>query len=105
MQEAGNYLKRDVEGRWTKIILLQKSLEYGTDILSTTDNQNTYWLQSSDYLRLNVEIGYNSKLLLINYQWKILGFIFWNKLTYIQDEDFGQETTFRLLIRLTRCII
>ncbi len=62
--EAGNFLVNDVKDRWTvdnpsstHPRTWNRSLEYWS-----TDGEpnNTYWVRSSDYLRLkNVEIGYN----------------------------------------------
>ncbi|MET0636606.1 MAG: TonB-dependent receptor [Chitinophagaceae bacterium] len=59
--QAGNYLADDVEGRWTssnmdasKPRIWNRYNEYWRN------NQNTYWLQSTDYIRLkNVQLGYN----------------------------------------------
>lgn len=59
--EVGNFLMQDVEGRWTvdnpdasKPRIWNRYSEYWRN------NQNTYWLQNSDYIRLkNLEIGYN----------------------------------------------
>ena len=59
--EAGNFLERDVKGRWTednpdanKPRIWNRYSEYWRN------NQNTYWLQKSDYVRLkNLELGYN----------------------------------------------
>ncbi|MDD3190023.1 MAG: SusC/RagA family TonB-linked outer membrane protein, partial [Fermentimonas sp.] len=96
--EAGNYLKRDVEGRWTednptaeKPRIWNRYFEYWRS------NQNTYWLQSSDYLRLkNVEIGYNipksitHKLSMEDIRIYLTGT---NLLTFTGIEDFDPETT------------
>lgn len=59
--EVGNFLERDVNGRWTednpdanKPRIWNRYSEYWRN------NQNTYWLQKSDYVRLkNLELGYN----------------------------------------------
>src|SRR5690606_9673212 len=59
--QIGNYLARDAEGRWTpenpdadKPRTWNRYNEYWRS------NQNTYWLQSTDYLRLkSVRLGYN----------------------------------------------
>lgn len=97
-EEAGNYLKRDVEGRWTednptaeKPRIWNRYFEYWRS------NQNTYWLQSSDYLRLkNVEIGYNipksitHKLSMEDIRIYLTGT---NLLTFTGIEDFDPETT------------
>ena len=62
--EAGNFLYNDIKDRWTvenpsstHPRTWNRSLEYWS-----TDGEpnNTYWVRSSDYLRLkNVEVGYN----------------------------------------------
>lgn len=62
--EAGNFLMDDVEGRWTeanpnatKPRTWNRSKEY---FMTDGAPNNTYWLRSSDYVRLkNIEIGYN----------------------------------------------
>ena len=62
--EAGNFLMDDVEGRWTednidatKPRTWNRSLEYW---MTDGAPNNTYWLRSSDYMRLkSLEIGYN----------------------------------------------
>ena len=62
--EAGNFLMDDVEGRWTetntnatKPRTWNRSKEY---FMTDGEPNNTYWLRSSDYMRLkNIEIGYN----------------------------------------------
>lgn len=62
--EAGNFLMDDVRGRWTednmdatKPRTWNRSKEYW---MTDGEPNNTYWLRSSDYLRLkNLEIGYN----------------------------------------------
>lgn len=59
--DVGNYLASEVEGRWTednpnadKPRAWNRYSEYWRN------NSNTYWLRSTDYLRLkNLEIGYN----------------------------------------------
>jgi hypothetical protein len=96
--EAGNYLKRDVEGRWTednptaeKPRIWNRYFEYWRS------NQNTYWLQSSDYMRLkNVEIGYSipnsitQKLSMEDIRIYLTGT---NILTFTGIKDFDPETT------------
>lgn len=59
--ESGNYLVRDMEGRWTeenpsstKPRAWNRYFEYWRS------NQNTYWVHNADYIRLkNIEVGYN----------------------------------------------
>src|SRR5690554_2958888 len=57
--EAGNFLKRDVEGRWTENnIDAEKPRIWNRYFEYWRDNNNTYWLQNADYMRLkNVELG------------------------------------------------
>lgn len=96
--EVGNFLKRDVEGRWTennpnasKPRIWNRYSEYWRDYA------NTYWLQNSDYLRLkNLEFGYNvpknicSKVFLEEARLYFTGM---NLLTFTKIEDFDPETT------------
>lgn len=96
--EVGNFLKQDVEGRWTtsnpdasKPRIWNRYTEYWRN------NQNTYWLQNSDYIRLkNLEIGYNvpktacSKLYLNGMRVYFTGL---NLLTLTKVKDFDPETT------------
>ncbi|WP_245971415.1 TonB-dependent receptor [Sphingobacterium puteale] len=96
--EAGNYLKQNVEGRWTadnpdasKPRTWNRYNEYWRS------NDNTYWLQSSNYVRLkNFEFGYNfsedicKKLRLTRLQ---LYFSGQNLLTWTKVKDFDPETT------------
>jgi len=62
--ESGNFLMADVSGRWTESnpnATKPRAWNRG-DAYWMTDGQpnNTYWLKSSDYMRLkNIEIGYN----------------------------------------------
>lgn len=96
--ETGNYLKRDTEGRWTpdnpnasKPRPWNRYSEYWRN------NQNTYWLQSSDYLRLkNLEVGYNLPSSLTRKLWLSNAQIFFtglNLLTFTKVEDFDPEVT------------
>lgn len=96
--EVGNFLKRDVEGRWTednpnasKPRIWNRYSEYWRNY------QNTYWLQDSDYLRLkNLEFGYTvpenicSKVSLKGARIYFTGL---NLLTFTKIEDFDPETT------------
>ncbi len=62
--EAGNFLVHDIEGRWTednidakKPRTWNRSKEYW---MTDGAPNNTYWVRSSDYLRLkSIEFGYN----------------------------------------------
>jgi len=96
--EAGNYLKQNVEGRWTADNPnAQKPRTWNRYNEYWRANQNTYWLQNSDYVRLkNVEFGYNfsdnicQKLKLSKLQ---LFFSGQNLLTWSKVIDFDPETT------------
>lgn len=69
--EAGNFLMDDVVGRWTETNIdavkprtWNRSKEYW---MTDGAPNNTYWLRSSDYLRLkNIEVGYNFPKTVIN---------------------------------------
>jgi TonB-linked SusC/RagA family outer membrane protein len=96
--EVGNFLKRDVEGRWTednpdatKPRIWNRYSEYWRNY------QNTYWLQNSDYIRLkNLEFGYNvpenicRKVFLKGAKIYFTGL---NLLTITKIKDFDPETT------------
>lgn len=69
--EAGNFLMNDITGRWTetnpnatKPRTWNRSLEYW---MTDGEPNNTYWVRSSDYMRLkNIEIGYNVPSKIVN---------------------------------------
>jgi len=96
--ETGNFLLQDVEGRWTpdnpdatKPRIWNRYSEYWRN------NQNTYWLQNSDYIRLkNFEFGYSlpadicKKMLMSSVQVYFTGL---NLLTFTKVKDFDPETT------------
>ena len=96
--EAGNFLVRNVEGRWTednpnssKPRIWNRYSEYWRNY------QNTYWLQESDYFRLkNLEFGYNvpksvcNKVYLKGAKFYFTGL---NLLTFTKIKDFDPETT------------
>jgi len=96
--EVGNFLARDVEGRWTvnnpnatKPRIWNRYSEYWRNY------QNTYWLQESDYIRLkNLELGYNvpgnicSRVYLKGAKVYFTGM---NLLTFTKIRDFDPETT------------
>lgn len=96
--ETGNYLQRDTEGRWTpENPNASKPRPWNRYSEYWRNNQNTYWLQSSDYLRLkNLEFGYNipasicQKLALGSAQVFFTGM---NLLTFTKVEDFDPEVT------------
>jgi len=98
--EAGNFLYNDIKDRWTPTNpssthprTWNRSLEYWS-----TDGEpnNTYWVRSSDYLRLkNVEIGYNvpasylKKIKVQNLRLYVSG---QNFLTFTKMKDFDPES-------------
>ncbi len=96
--ETGNYLKRDAEGRWTpENPDASKPRPWNRYSEYWRNNQNTYWLQSSDYMRLkNFEFGYNiptdicQKLWLGSAQVYFTGL---NLLTFTKVKDFDPEVT------------
>jgi len=59
--EAGNFLAADAEGRWTEDNpSATKPRTWNRYYGYWRDQPNTYWLRSTDYLRLkNIEIGYD----------------------------------------------
>lgn len=59
--EAGNFLAADAEGRWTEENTdVNKPRTWNRYYGYWREQANTYWLRSTDYLRLkNIEIGYN----------------------------------------------
>jgi len=105
--EVGNYLQQNVEGRWTvdnidasKPRIWNRYNEYWRS------NQNTYWLEASDYVRLkNFELGYSfsdsfcQKLMISKMQLFCSG---QNLLTWTKVKDFDPETTTALAYPLNR---
>lgn len=96
--EVGNFLVRDVEGRWTadnpdaqKPRIWNRYSEYWRNY------QNTYWLQESDYIRLkNLELGYNVPSNLcrkVSLNGAKVYFTGLNLLTFTNIKDFDPETT------------
>ena len=96
--ETGNFLVRNVEGRWTesnpnadKPRIWNRYAEYWRN------NRNTYWLQNSDYIRLkNLEIGYNipsSFTRKFYVEGMRIYFTGMNLFTFTKIEDFDPETT------------
>ena len=94
--EVGNFLKRNVEGRWTvdnpnadQPRIWNRYSEYWRNY------QNTYWLQNSDYVRLkNLEVGFNIPF--SNQSGLKAAKIYFtglNLLTFTEVEDFDPETT------------
>ena len=96
--EVGNFLVQDVEGRWTEDNTdAQKPRIWNRYSEYWRSNQNTYWLQNSDYVRLkNLEFGYSfpqewcQKLRLSGIQVYFTG---QNLLTFTKVKDFDPETT------------
>ncbi|WP_170852562.1 SusC/RagA family TonB-linked outer membrane protein [Sphingobacterium wenxiniae] len=96
--QIGNYLTRDAEGRWTpenpdadQPRIWNRYNEYWRS------NQNTYWLQNTDYLRLkSVRLGYklpkslSAKLYTSDVQLYVSGL---NLLTFSGIKDVDPEST------------
>ncbi|MCI0922343.1 SusC/RagA family TonB-linked outer membrane protein [Sphingobacterium rhinopitheci] len=96
--EVGNYLKQNIDGRWTpenvdavKPRIWNRYNEYWRS------NQNTYWLEKSNYVRLkNFEFGYtfnenfSKKLKISKLQ---IFFSGQNLITWTKVNDFDPETT------------
>lgn len=105
--EVGNYLQQNVEGRWTvDNIDANKPRAWNRYNEYWRSNQNTYWLQASDYVRLkNFELGYSfsdsfcQKLMLNKLQ---LFCSAQNLLTWTKVKDFDPETTTALAYPLNR---
>ena len=96
--EVGNFLVRDVEGRWTadnpnasKPRIWNRYSEYWRNY------QNTYWLQESDYIRLkNLEFGYNVPQSICNKVYLKGAKVYFtglNLLTFTKIKDFDPEST------------
>ena len=96
--ESGNYLVREVEGRWTeKNPSSTKARAWNRYFEYWRSQQNTYWMQNSDYLRLkSLEIGYNlpknwvQKCAMENARIYFTGS---NLLTFTGIKDFDPEST------------
>jgi TonB-linked SusC/RagA family outer membrane protein len=96
--EAGNFLASDAEGRWTeanqntnKPRTWNRYGEYWRD-----NENNTYWLHNTDYMRLkNFEIGYNLPSLInkIGLSGVRIYFNGTNLLTLDKLTDFDPEST------------
>ena len=105
--EVGNYLLDNIEGRWTADnIDASKPRAWNRYNEYWRANQNTYWLQASDYVRLkNFELGYSfsdsfcQKLKLNKLQLFCSG---QNLLTWTKVKDFDPETTTALAYPLNR---
>lgn len=96
--EVGNYLKQNIDGRWTpenvdavKPRIWNRYNEYWRS------NQNTYWLEKSNYVRLkNFEFGYtfnenfSKKFKISRLQ---IFFSGQNLITWTKVNDFDPETT------------
>ncbi|SEL43545.1 TonB-linked outer membrane protein, SusC/RagA family [Parapedobacter koreensis] len=96
--ETGNFLTQDVEGRWTPDNLdANKPRAWNRYSEYWRNNQNTYWLQNSDYIRLKtVDFGYQipaaicKKMRMSSAQVYFSGL---NLLTFTDVKDFDPETT------------
>ena len=96
--ETGNYLKTDFDGRWTlDNIEASKPRIFNGDEYWASTNRNTYFLHSTDYVRLkNAELGYNfpkilnQKMGLENLRIYLSGF---NLLTFSSFKNFDPENS------------
>ena len=95
--EAGNFLKKDAEGRWTadnpSSTQPRTWNRYGE---YWRNNRNTYWLQNSDYLRLkNLEVGYIVPRNILNF-FSLEGLRIYlsgqNLITFDKMDDFDPES-------------
>ena len=95
--KIGNFLVDDAEGRWTvDNIDAQKPRTWNTGGEYWSSLNNTYWLESNDYLRLkNIQIGYNLPKNLTD-RMRITGlsvyFTGLNILTFAPEKKFDPET-------------
>jgi TonB-linked SusC/RagA family outer membrane protein len=97
--EAGNFLAQDAEGRWTEDNPnATKARTWNRYFGYWREQRNSYWLESSDYVRLkNVEFGYNlgalptfTKMGFEDFRVYFSGF---NLLTFDKMKDFDPEST------------
>ncbi|MET3112555.1 TonB-linked SusC/RagA family outer membrane protein [Pedobacter sp. CG_S7] len=96
--EAGNFLQQDVDGRWTiENPTADQPRTWNRYSEYWRSNSNTYWYQSSNYLRMkNMEFGYNlpgtftKKFGVRNAQVYFTGL---NLLTFTAVKDFDPEST------------
>ena len=96
--ETGNYLKTDFDSRWTSDnIEASKPRIFNGDEYWASTNRNTYFLHSTDYVRLkNAELGYNfpkilnQKMGLENLRIYLSGF---NLLTFSSFKNFDPENS------------
>jgi TonB-dependent starch-binding outer membrane protein SusC len=93
--EVGNYLARDAARRWTESNPSQNHPRIWNRYEQYwRDNLNTYWLQSSDYLRLkNIQIGYDLPIKITGINRFSVYFTGQNLLTFTGVKDFDPETT------------
>jgi TonB-dependent starch-binding outer membrane protein SusC len=97
--EAGNFLMEDTEGRWTvDNTSATKPRAWNRYFGYWREQANTYWLRSTDYLRLkNLEIGYDVSSLRLVKQMGITNFRVYftgmNLLTFDKLKDFDPEST------------
>lgn len=105
--EVGNFLVRNIEGRWTpdnpdadKPRVWNRYSEYWRS------NANTYWLQSSDYVRLkNFQLGYNLPASIcesLHMSAASIYFTGMNLLTFTGVEDFDPESTSQVAYPLNK---
>jgi TonB-linked SusC/RagA family outer membrane protein len=97
--EAGNFLAADAEGRWTEENPSStKPRTWNRYYGYWREQSNTYWLRSTDYMRLkNIEIGYNIAALRSVRELGIedlrVYFTGLNLITFDKLKDFDPEST------------
>lgn len=107
--QAGNYLAHDVEGRWTSTnIDASKPRIWNRYNEYWRNNQNTYWLQNTDYIRLkNIQVGYNIPLSVCRRIGSTGAQVFitgLNLLTITEVKDVDPETTSNTAYPLNKVI-
>src|SRR5690554_7741112 len=97
--EAGNFLARDAEQRWTEDnVDATKPRTWNRYFGYWREQRNTYWLESADYLRLkSLEFGYDQSSLgavkKAGFGDLRIYFSGFNLLTFSEMKDFDPETT------------
>ena len=97
--EAGNFLAEDAQGRWTEQNPgASKPRTWNRYYGYWREQSNTYWLRSTDYMRLkNIEVGYNVASLPSVKNLGIEGLRVFlsglNLLTFDKLKDFDPEST------------
>jgi hypothetical protein len=97
--EAGNFLAADADGRWTVDNPdATKPRTWNRYYGYWREQSNTYWLRSTDYMRLkNIEVGYNvaslSTVKSLGIENLRVFFTGLNLVTFDKLKDFDPEST------------